>query len=103
MKWKGSGSLSIGMRSISGDMERKSGSPVFIFNEGGYQDKRGNTFMGSSRIIFLGTLYAGPQHTVTGEIDTVNISTKDISISQIPNNLGLVIKHQRILELEELF
>ena len=81
-----------------------SGSPVFIFNEGGYQDKKGKTFMGESRIIFLGTLYAGPQYVAIGEIDIVNISTetKPISISQIPINLGLVIKHDRILELEEL-
>jgi hypothetical protein len=82
-----------------------SGSPVFIFNEGGYRDKKGNTFMGKSRILFLGTLYAGPQHTATGEIKVVNISTstKPIAISKIPNNLGLVIKHNRILELEKLF
>ncbi len=82
-----------------------SGSPVFIFNEGGYRDKKGNTFMGKSRILFLGTLYAGPQHTATGEIKVVNISTstKPIAISRIPNNLGLVIKHNRILELEKLF
>ena len=82
-----------------------SGSPVFIFNEGGYKDKKGNFFMGKSRIIFLGTLYAGPQHTATGEIHIVDISTatKPISISQIPNNLGLVIKYNRILELEKLF
>jgi len=82
-----------------------SGSPVFIFNEGGYRDKKGNHFMGQSRILLLGTLYAGPQHTATGEIKVINISTstKPISVSKIPNNLGLVIKHSRILELEKLF
>lgn len=82
-----------------------SGSPVFVFNEGGYTDKKGNTYMGRSRIILLGALYAGPQHTATGEIKVINVPTsqKAISISSIPNNLGLVIKSERIKELEMLF
>jgi len=82
-----------------------SGSPVFIFNEGGYRDKSGNMFMGASRIILLGVLYAGPQHTAQGDIQIVNVPTIDrpIAISRIPNNLGLIIKSERILELENLF
>jgi hypothetical protein len=82
-----------------------SGSPVFVFNEGGYRDKRGNMFMGASRVILLGVLYAGPQHTAQGDIQIVNVPTVDrpIAISRIPNNLGLIIKSIRILELENLF
>jgi len=80
-----------------------SGSPIFIFNEGGYMTRTGLTISSNGRLIFLGTLYAGPQHTVAGEINIVPISTKRIAISQIPNNLGLVIKHQRLIELEKLF
>jgi hypothetical protein len=82
-----------------------SGSPVFIFNEGGYRDKNGNTFMGASRVILLGVLYAGPQHTAQGDIQIINVPTVDkpIAISRIPNNLGLIIKSERILELENLF
>jgi len=82
-----------------------SGSPVFILNEGGYRDKKGNTYLGESRIIFLGTLYAGPQYTATGEIKVVEVPTSQqpVPILSIPNNLGLVIKSARILELEELF
>jgi hypothetical protein len=82
-----------------------SGSPVFIFNEGGYRDKKGNTFMGKSRVILLGILYAGPQHTAEGDIQIIDIPTgqSPIAISRIPNNLGLVIKSERILELENLF
>ena len=81
-----------------------SGSPVFIFNEGGYRDKKGNTYMGQSRIILLGTLYAGPQQTTTGEIQVVDVPTsqKAISVSNIPINLGLIIKSERIIELEKL-
>jgi len=29
-----------------------SGSPVFIFNEGSYRDKRGNMYMGASRVFY---------------------------------------------------
>jgi hypothetical protein len=81
-----------------------SGSPVFIFNEGVFKTKTGRLSSGN-RIILLGVLFAGPQHTATGEIEVVNVPTiqKPISISRIPNNLGLVIKAERILELEELF
>jgi V8-like Glu-specific endopeptidase len=82
-----------------------SGSPVFIFNEGGYRDKQGNYYMGSNRIILLGVLYAGPQHTAQGDIEIINVPTnqRPIAISRIPNNLGVVIKAVRILELEKLF
>lgn len=82
-----------------------SGSPVMIFNQGMYTDKRGNTYAGVSRIKLLGVLYAGPQAVAQGEIHTVKIPTvdKNIAISMIPNNLGFVIKAERILELEKLF
>jgi len=82
-----------------------SGSPVFILNEGSYMDKKGNTYMGRSRILLLGTLYAGPQHTAEGEVRIINVPTvqKSITLSHIPNNLGLVIRSERIRELEDLF
>ncbi|MEB0261247.1 MULTISPECIES: hypothetical protein [unclassified Mucilaginibacter] len=37
-----------------------SGSLVFIFNEHGYQDKKGNITLGSSRVYLLGVLFARP-------------------------------------------
>ena len=80
-----------------------SGSPVLIFNENGYSDRKGNTYMGASRIILLGILYAGPQMTTTGEIIMTPNIQRPISVSKIPNNLGLIIKAERILELEKLF
>lgn len=80
-----------------------SGSPVLIFNENGYSDRNGNTYMGSSRVIFLGVLFAGPQMTTTGEIIMTPNLQRPISVSKIPNNLGLIIKSERILELEKLF
>lgn len=80
-----------------------SGSPVLIFNEGGYRDKKGNFYMGSSRVILLGILYAGPQATAIGEIIMTPNFQKPIAVSSIPNNLGLIIKAERIIELEKLF
>ena len=78
-----------------------SGSPVIICNKGGYVDKKGTFNVGNIRLIFLGILYAAPQLNVTGEIQIVTIPTLQqrlLSISQIPNNLGYVIKSERILD-----
>ncbi len=66
-----------------------SGSPVMLFDIGSYQTRKGN-FMGSSRIKLLGILYAGPQHTVEGEVKVVLVPTqqKAVSVAGIPNNLA---------------
>lgn len=82
-----------------------SGSPVLIFNSSGYTTKNGSVIMGSPRILLMGVLYAGPQHTATGEIKVINVPTfqQPVAFSRIPNNLGVVIKAERILELEQLF
>ena len=78
-----------------------SGSPVVLCNPGTYRTRNGNTNLGGSRFYLLGVLYAGPQLTVTGEIKIVTIPTaqqKPLAISHIPNNLGYVIKSERILD-----
>lgn len=83
-----------------------SGSPVLICNVGGYRDKQGNLKWGSSRVYLLGILYAGPQLTVTGDIQIVTIPTvqqKAMSVSHIPNNLGYIIKSERILDFIPIF
>jgi len=53
---------------------------------------------------FLGVLYAGPVFSANGEIRVVDVPTqlKPIPISQIPMNLGFVIKAARILEFGPL-
>jgi hypothetical protein len=60
--------------------------------------------MGGLRIKLLGILYAGPQHTATGEVRIVNIPTQQraIAISTIPNNLGLVIKSSRLRDIDSI-
>ncbi len=78
-----------------------SGSPVMLLNEGSYSTQ--DSIVMGSRIKLLGVLYAGPQHTATGSIQIVNIPTRQepVAISSIPNNLGIIIKAKKILELED--
>lgn len=82
-----------------------SGSPVLIYNASSYTTKTGKMVLGGGRVILLGILYAGPQHTATGEIQIVKVPNlhQPVAVSRIPNNLGIVIKSERILELEQLF
>lgn len=80
-----------------------SGSPVFLFNMGTFARRDGSTVVGA-RIALLGVLYAGPQHTATGEIQIVNVPTqqKPVTFSRIPNNLGIVIKSARLVEFDAI-
>ncbi len=80
-----------------------SGSPVFLANFGNYSDRKGNLIMGT-RIKLLGVLYAGPQHTASGEIVLKPIPTqnKPITFTSMPNNLGYVIKATELLEIEAI-
>lgn len=80
-----------------------SGSPVFLFNKGTFTNTDGSTVVGS-RCKLLGVLYAGPQHSSTGEIKIKSVPTKNIPQSHhlIPNNLGNIIKVNKLLDFEEL-
>ena len=77
-----------------------SGSPIFICNDSTYTTQEGLVI--GSRIKLLGILYAGPYHTSVGNIIFKNIDTNPKAILNIPNNLGLVIKAERIKELENI-
>ena len=74
-----------------------SGSPVFLLNMGGYDTRQGY-IIGNTRLKLLGILYAGPQHTATGEVRIINVPTTQqvVSFSTIPNNLGLIIKAHKL-------
>jgi len=80
-----------------------SGSPVFIFNVGDYIGESDGTNKGI-RFYFLGILYAVPQYTNKGEVIVVDIPTKKeaISISNIPVNLGYVIKSKNLFDFDEI-
>jgi hypothetical protein len=80
-----------------------SGSPVLVCDIGQVHTKKGLN-IGPSRVKFLGVLYAGPQHKVDGTIEIIPVPTADriAAISSIPNNLGMVIKARKLLELDAI-
>lgn len=82
-----------------------SGSPVLLFQIGGYVDGSNNYNVGASRIALLGTLYAGPQFSASGEIRVVTIPTdhKPIPVTNVPMNLGNVIKVEKLHAFREIF
>jgi hypothetical protein len=88
---------------MGGQYHRNIQSPVFLLNLGGYQTRKG-AVIGPSRIKLLGTLYAGPQFTATGELIVTNIPTsnKVVSLTNIPNNLGFVIKSRTLQDFENI-
>jgi hypothetical protein len=81
-----------------------SGSPVLLANLNGYTDANGNAFIGAKRIRLLGVHYAGAMHTATGEIKIVAAPTANvpISVTAIPNNIGVAIQAQRLLDFEPI-
>jgi hypothetical protein len=81
-----------------------SGSPIMLFDIGSYRSKKG-THLGTSRIKLLGILYGGPQYTAEGDIEIVSVPTvqKAISVTRIPNNLGVAIKSERLIDFENIF
>lgn len=84
-----------------------SGSPVFIYNEIGYlQDKKTKNFvMGKPRLILVGILYAGPQHFTKADLIIKNSRITSDSYAEIiiPNNLGYVIKSEKINDFIPFF
>lgn len=82
-----------------------SGSPVFIYNPSGYTTHTGNTVLGAPRVLLMGILYGGPQYMISGEFHPApNVSpSQPAPFLRIPNNLGLVLKASRILELLPFF
>jgi hypothetical protein len=49
-------------------------------------------------------LFAGPQHVAEGEIQTIEVPLAQvpISLSKIPNNLGFVVKAQKIEDFRKI-
>lgn len=81
-----------------------SGSPILVLNEGGYREKEGGIIIGANRVVFLGTLFAGPVYSVDGQIVVKNIPTVQVPISQSPimMNLGYYIKAAALREFDEV-
>jgi Trypsin-like peptidase domain len=81
------------------------GSPVLLYNHGGYIDKEGNSFTGPSRIKLMGILFTGPHYAAHGDVQVVPIPTsvKPVAISRIPSNLGYCIKADQLRYFEKHF
>lgn len=79
-----------------------SGSPVFIYNQGAYHI--GNTLYAGNRLLFVGIIYAVTLHTVTGNIEIIDIPTMNtpLAITQMPNNLGVAIKAEKLFDFEDI-
>lgn len=79
-----------------------SGSPVFWYEHGSLISRSNQSISDGWRLRLLGVLYAGPQYTATGEIKMMAVpsSSRPVSVSQHPINLGIVINSDRINELD---
>lgn len=78
-----------------------SGSPVFIFNQGSFTTN--NDIVMGSRLYLVGVLYGGPQYTAVGTLHFANLPNTPTPITQIPTNLGIAIKSEKILDFENIF
>ena len=77
-----------------------SGSPIFIYDRDGYLDRRTNSYMmGSSRVLLVGILYAGPLINSTGEVTLSKSSTFSISSMM---HLGYAIRSTAIMDMDIL-
>lgn len=81
-----------------------SGSPIFVLNENGYSDKKGNMYVGGNRVIFLGVLFKGPQLNAKGELVVEDIPTqqKVSAIIPIMINMGYYIKANELLSFKPI-
>ena len=79
-----------------------SGSPVFLFNQGTFTV--GNALCAGNRFKLLGIVYAVAQHQVSGNLRFIDVpvTKTPISITQIPNNLGVVIKAKELFAFESI-
>jgi len=77
-----------------------SGSPVFIYNSGSYSDKKGNVFIGSNRIFFLGVIAKTFKEKEYGEIEFIDIPSAQAPIIKTRQmiDLGVVYKSSTVLE-----
>ena len=83
-----------------------SGSPVFRYTPELPITGSGDITItgGGAQLALLGVLYAGPLYSVDGIIAPVNIPTmfSEVSKTNIPVNIGMIIRSERLLEFEQL-
>jgi hypothetical protein len=81
-----------------------SGSPVLLANLNGFTDRNGTNYLGGKRIFLLGIHYAGAMHTASGEIQIIKTPTSllPITVTQIPNNIGVAINSNCLFDFEPI-
>lgn len=81
-----------------------SGSPVFLFNTGGYLDKKDKTYKNDLRIKFIGILHSGPIMNALGEVvkSEEDLKKGDLTFTKILINLGYVVKSPVLEEMRNL-
>lgn len=86
----------------AGVFSGSSGSPVVLFNRGGYTTKHGEYRTGETRIKLLGVFNKGSLSTDDVEV-TIYKNDKPYLYgdAETPNGLGVVIKAERILEFKQ--
>jgi len=80
-----------------------SGSPILLYNDNGYTDKKGTTHLGAKRTVFLGVLFGGPVFNAQGDISIEEIPTQQNICTSTPMmiNLGYYIKAKELFKLKE--
>lgn len=79
-----------------------SGSPIFVLNEGMYQDRDGGTVIGT-RGFLLGVLYGGPIMQADGHIQVRSIPTAQVpvAVTQMMIHLGYYVKAREVQVLAQ--
>lgn len=79
-----------------------SGSPIYLLNEHGYSDKHGNHYLGATRLLFIGVLFAGPQYDASGNIVVTTVPAQQAVHTQTPVmiNLGYYVKATELDEFK---
>lgn len=79
-----------------------SGSPIFFYRDL-YTDKETSSAIFGSRLYLLGIIYAGPIYTVEGKVVKTNPHEQISNVqTNIPMNLGFVIKASEILKFKQI-
>jgi hypothetical protein len=81
-----------------------SGSPVFLYNESSYMDRKGSTIMGGVRIKLIGIAYGVAVQDVSGNV-AIQAGPTTVAAAgsmAVPTNLGACIAATRIREFETL-
>ncbi|MCQ8186184.1 S1 family peptidase [Parvularcula maris] len=80
-----------------------SGSPVFLASSGAFGTKDGKNLLGS-RMLLLGVVHSVFQHASDGElrIEPAPTATTIVPTFKFPNNIGICLYADKIIELDKL-